>query len=62
MLNGIHPVAPHAMHYYDSWRIKKDLTIGSSDRGVAASVSQGGGEDGDKSASICVGATSSLDA
>ena len=33
MLNGIPPVAPHATHYYDSWRTTKGLTIGSSDRG-----------------------------
>jgi hypothetical protein len=41
MLNGIPLVAPHAMHYYDSWRTTKGLTIGSSDRGAASSVGLG---------------------
>jgi len=33
MLNGIPPVVPRAMRRYDSRRITKGLTIGSSDRG-----------------------------
>jgi hypothetical protein len=42
MLNGIPPVVPRARRRYDSWRITKGLTIGSSDRGAVASVGQGG--------------------